>query len=638
MRGERPRREVSVHTLEVEEIRTIAGTQGDTLKVLQNLPGVARSPFGIGLLVVRGSEPSETNVYLDGIQVPLLFHFGGITSVVSSDVIESLELLPGNFATRFGRALGGVVDLRTREGRDAFHGAAQLDIFDGRVALEGPVAGGNGFVAVRRSWVDAVLALALPRVAPDTAHELRVAPRYWDYQTKYSHPLLGGTLSLLAYGSDDKLEFVERSEATGRPTFYLSTVFHRIGARWRRAIGPARNDLVLAIGRDSFDVLQSSNFGVLTEIRSLTLRDALTWRASDRLTLEAGVDTILRSYDYSIYAPPRTRPARSASSRSAPTRPSASARRAPGSRRPATSRRTFARRRGSGSSPGCGSTATRGCAAGRSGSIRASRRSTTCDPARRCRRPRALFGSAPQPQDMTDSFGNPDLGAQHGLHLALGLRQALPWSARLEVTGFHKRLWDLVVPTRATDARGDLEQVSNGGRGEVLGLELLLRRELARGVFGWLSYTFSRSIRQDDPTIPSYPEWHPFPLDQRHILALVLSYRLRGDWILGTRVRAVSGNPYTPFDGSVYDADSGRYQCIPSPQRLSGRLPGFFQADARVDKRFVFSSWMMSVYLDVQNVTNRENAEFRFPSYDCSQIFAIPSIPVLPAFGLRAEW
>ncbi|HSD19981.1 MAG TPA: hypothetical protein VLC54_08085, partial [Anaeromyxobacter sp.] len=65
---------------------------------------------------------------------------------------------------------------------------------------------------------------------------------------------------------------------------------------------------------------------------------------------------------------------------------------------------------------------------------------------------------------------------------------------------------------------------------------------------------------------------------------------------------------------------------------------GFFQADARVDKRFVFSSWMMSVYLDVQNVTNRENAEFRFPSYDCAQIFAIPSIPVLPAFGLRAEW
>ena len=106
---------------------------------------------------------------------------------------------------------------------------------------------------------------------------------------------------------------------------------------------------------------------------------------------------------------------------------------------------------------------------------------------------------------MTESFGNPDLGAQRALHLALGVRQALPWSARLEVTAFHKQLWDLVVPTRATDASGNLVQLSNAGRGEVLGLEILLRRELARGMFGWLSYTLSRSIRQDDPTIPRTP-------------------------------------------------------------------------------------------------------------------------------------
>lgn len=638
VRGERPRREVSVHTLEVEEIRTIAGTQGDTLKVLQNLPGVARSPFGIGLLVVRGSEPSETNVYLDGIQVPLLFHFGGITSVVSSDVIDSLELLPGNFATRFGRALGGTVDLRTREGRDAFHGAAQLDIFDGRVALEGPVAGGSGFVAVRRSWVDAVLAVALPRVAPETADELRVAPRYWDYQTKYSHPLLGGTLSLLAYGSDDKLEFVERSESSGRPTFFLSTVFHRFGARWRRAVGRARNDLIVAVGRDSFDVLQSSNFGVLTEIRSLTLRDALTWRASDRLTLEAGADVILRSFDYSIYAPPLNAPGTIGQFEERPDAIVGESARgswlAPAGYVEADLRATARLRLVAGLRLDADSRL-------RGQKIWLDPRVSAfyeVRPGTAVSAAAGMFGSAPQPQDMTDSFGNPDLGAQRGLHLALGLRQALPWSARLEVTGFHKQLWDLVVPTRATDARGDLEQLSNEGRGEVLGLEILLRRELARGVFGWLSYTVSRSIRQDDPTIPSYPEWHAFPLDQRHILALVLSYRLRGDWIVGTRVRAVSGNPYTPFEGSVYDADSGRYQCVPSPQRLSGRLPGFFQADARVDKRFVFHSWMLSVYLDVQNVTNRENAEFRFPSYDCSETVAIPSIPVLPALGLRAEW
>jgi hypothetical protein len=52
----------------------------------------------------------------------------------------------------------------------------------------------------------------------------------------------------------------------------------------------------------------------------------------------------------------------------------------------------------------------------------------------------------------------------------------------------------------------------------------------------------------------------------------------------------------------------------------------------------VFDRWMLSVYLDVQNVTNRENAEFRFESYDCTDSVPVPSVPLFPALGLRAEW
>ena len=42
-----------------EELRHIPGTQGDTLKAVQNLPGVARAPFGGGQLVVWGSSPQR---------------------------------------------------------------------------------------------------------------------------------------------------------------------------------------------------------------------------------------------------------------------------------------------------------------------------------------------------------------------------------------------------------------------------------------------------------------------------------------------------------------------------------------------------------------------------------------------------
>jgi TonB family protein len=637
IQGERERREVSVHTIETEEARTIPGTQGDTLKVLQSLPGVARAPFGVGLLVVRGSEPAETVVYVDGVPIPLLFHFGALTSVVNADVVEAIDFLPGNFGPRYGRALGGTVELRTEQPRREWHGAAQVDVWDGRVEVEGPVAGGAAYASLRRSWIDAVLAVALPRIDEEAAEDLRVAPRYYDYQAKLAVPLLGGQASFFAYGSDDLMTFVEDGDPPGRPAFKLSTLFHRVGASWRRPVGPATNDAVLALGRDSFDIVRGSAFGLLTEVQSLTFRDALSWQPSRGLRLEAGADVLLRRLEYSVYAPPEDAPATVGDEfEETPTTVAESDagywlapavyaeadwRALPRLRLVGGLRLDSETRFGR----------TKAWLDPRLSAFWDARPGTTLFAAA------GLFGSAPEPRETSPTFGNADLGPERGLHLALGLRRDLPWAARLELTGFYKRLWSLVVPTRALDADGRALRLSNEGRGRTFGVEVLLRRELTRGLFGWLAWTWSRSERIDDPSVPPQG-WHPFPLDQTHVLALVLSYRLPGDWILGARLRAVSGNPYTAPDGYVLDADTGRAQCIPSAERLGARLPGFFQADARLDKRFIFDRWMLSAYLDVQNVTNRENAEFRLQDYSCTDDVPVPSIPIFPAIGLRAEW
>ena len=638
VRGDRSRTEVTVRTLATEEVRTIPGTQGDTLKVIMSLPGVARSPFGIGLLVVRGSEPNETPVYVDGVPIPQLFHFGGLTSVVNADVVEGIDFFPGNFSNQFGRALGGTVELRTREPRREWHGAAQLDVFDGRIEVEGPVGKGSAYASMRRSWIDGVLAVALPRIDREAARDLRVAPRYYDWQAKLTLPTLGGQASYFAYGSDDKLEFVRSSDRAGRPSFYLSTVFWRVGASHRVALGPATNDLVVAAGRDSFDVLAGGSFGLLTEIFTINLRDRLSYRVRDGLKIDGGVDTLFRRIDYAVYAPPVEAPGGVTDPfASQATTVGESARGwwlAPaawveGDWRALPRLRLVGGLRGDVESR-----------FGRSKLWLDPRLSAFVDaaPGTTLLLAAGLFGSAPDPQQTSKTFGNPDLDPERGLHLALGVRRDLPWWAtRLELTGYYKELWSLVVPTRALGPDGRLLRLSNAGRGETIGLELLVRRELARGLFGWLAWTWSRSLRRDDPTDPNYPAWRLFILDQTHVLALVLSYRLPSDWIVGTRVRAVTGNPYTAPVGAILDADTGRYRCLPGAP-LSRRLPGFFQSDVRVDKRFVFESWMMSFYLDVQNATNHENAEFRLRNFDCSQDVALPSLPILPAVGLRAEW
>ncbi len=632
VRGERERKEIAVRTVEAEEVRTVAGTQGDTLKVLQDLPGVARAPFGMGLLVVRGSEPSDTIVYLDGVPVPLLFHFGGITSVVNSDVLDALDFQPGNFGVAHGRALGGMVDVRTRDAKREWHGAAQVDVFDGRAEVEGPVGKGSAFASIRRSWIDAVLAATLPQVAPDAANDLRVAPRYYDYQTKLSMPLLGGEASFFAFGSDDKTEFIRAEDAPGRPSLYFSTIFHRAGASLRRPFGAATNELVLAVGRDSLDVLSGGSFGLLTEIQSVTLRDALSWKQSDRFRLDLGLDAIVQRFEYSIYAPSgdpgggyggETVGERASGTWFTPAgwiegdfRVLLRLRVVGGVRLDADSRLTHAK----------------AWVDPRVAAILDVDRATKLTAAA------GIYGSAPAPEETTRIFGNPELVPSRALHLSLGVRRELPWAARAELTGFYKNIWSLVVPTTAVDGQNAPLRLSNEGLGEVVGLELLVRRELSRGLFGWIAWTWSRSIRRDDHTDDTYPGWHLFGLDQTHVLALILSYRLADGWILGSRVRAVTGNPYTPWEGHYLDADTGRYRCLPSSHVLSARLPAFFQADARLDKRWVFASWMLSLYVDVQNVSNRENAEFRFTSYDCTEDVPVPSIPFLPALGLRAEW
>ena len=95
----------------------------DALKALQNFPGVARAPFGIGLLAIRGTGPNDSAVFLGSHEIPQLFHFGGLTSVFNADLLERIDFVPGNFDSRYGDAVGGIIVVRPRKPKtDGFHG------------------------------------------------------------------------------------------------------------------------------------------------------------------------------------------------------------------------------------------------------------------------------------------------------------------------------------------------------------------------------------------------------------------------------------------------------------------------------------------------------------------------------------
>src|SRR4051794_41154078 len=125
--------------LGADEIRTQPGAGNDALRALQSLPGVARPPFGLGGLALRGTAPRDTKVYLDGVEVPLLYHFGGIASFLPTAAVDELTLEPGGASVRYGRGLGGVAVVTSKTGRgDEWRAGGELSLIHAAAIAEGP--------------------------------------------------------------------------------------------------------------------------------------------------------------------------------------------------------------------------------------------------------------------------------------------------------------------------------------------------------------------------------------------------------------------------------------------------------------------------------------------------------------------
>ena len=107
---------------------------------------------------------------------------------------------------------------------------------------------------------------------------------------------------------------------------------------------------------------------------------------------------------------------------------------------------------------------------------------------------------------------------------------------------------------------------------------------------------------------------------------------LGDSWRLGGRFRYTTGNPFTPVDHAVMSG--GQYIAVDGPL-LSQRLPAFVQLDLRLDHAWRRSWGTVLLYLDVQNVTNRENPEGVTYNRDYSQRSYTTGLPVFPAIGVE---
>ena len=176
--------------LSTPELRQIPGAQGDAGKALENLPGVARPGLGGGELVVWGAAPEETRVVVDGIEIPALYHLGGLRSVVHSGFLRTVTLVPGGYGAEYGRGLGGLVRMASRappvDPSQSYQGELDVDVLDASFEAGTAFGDGGGVLAAGRvGYLDRILNGAL---SSDT-RRLFPLPRYRDFQGKVVFPL-----------------------------------------------------------------------------------------------------------------------------------------------------------------------------------------------------------------------------------------------------------------------------------------------------------------------------------------------------------------------------------------------------------------------------------------------------------------
>ena len=638
VRGNREKTEVSQRTLQHEELTTVPGTYGDPIRVITSLPGVYRPPYDSGLLLVRGADPEDTALQIDGVPVPTLFHFAGGPSVINPAAVDRIDFYPGAYGARYGRAIAGVLDVSTRSPEaKRVHGTAGVDLIQSNFYLEGPAgADGHWSVSARRSYLDAYLSTLLQAFQSPGSAAVVAAPRYWDYQARYNVMLGKNRLELMLFGSDDKLVAAQAGTVdTQGISVHDHQGFHRLRVKWSRLLESGWSVFVApTVGVTKLDFNYLNIFSSSISSFDFNVRAAASKEVLPTVKVEAGLDLNGSTFDIGYQLPPN--PPYQAFPDEEPVLPKS----AFGVKQRIVSQAAYVDAvwtpiPGLRIVPGLRfelyelTSQTLPSVEPRL----AARYELTSRTA--VKAAVGLYRQSLQAFSPSSQFGNPLYGLSKSTQSVAGVEQRLAEHLLLDVQGYYNWRTNLVLPIQdQPDAGATIgDNVSNNIRGYTYGLEVLLKQELTSRLYGWIAYTLSRSVAWYPPT----QTYDPADFDQTHLLTLVGSYKFDAGVELGLRFRLTTGRPTDYVTDTTYDTDRLRYEPIEGPWGTN-RTPIFHQLDIRVEKTWTLETSRLSAYLDVQNVYNAQNPEFIFYDYRWRDSAPIRGLPILPTLGVTGSF
>jgi hypothetical protein len=142
---------VSMKAFSIEETERYPGSRSDPARMAANFAGIQGTNDSRNDIVVRGNSPAGLLWRLEEIDIPNPNHFavpgsaGGPQSLINNKYLANSEFYTGAFPANYGNALGGVFDLKMRNGNNEKHERTfQFGFLGTELALEGPISKKSG--------------------------------------------------------------------------------------------------------------------------------------------------------------------------------------------------------------------------------------------------------------------------------------------------------------------------------------------------------------------------------------------------------------------------------------------------------------------------------------------------------------
>jgi hypothetical protein len=631
--------EINLQSSEIREASTVFAD--DPFRAVQSLPGVSAEGNNefFAEFSVMGAPFSSVSIYIDDVLVPSPFHEignfaqGASLGVLSSEVVEEMNLMPAAYPEKFGDATGAALNVRTRDGsrgRPLFRlstgiGASEI-LGEGGL---GKSSKGSWLVTARKSYINYLVNGEVPN-APDVG--------FYDGGIKLNYDLTSRQ-SVNFYTTSGRTDSTD--SATKDPNLFASgrSDFTLVRTGWRWGVTPhLLLDARAAYIREP-DSLRNPAYQILStsDYREWVGSGGLTWSWAKEHVLEAGW-TARRIDDRASTA-------------------------------------FFDSTTGA----SLGWTPTYGTALRNSGYVQQASSLWKG-------RLHVLGGVRWDSQQQIDLHPfSPQISmafratASTEFQVGVGRYQQFPalaeWSnfcqnlaglpeksdyytasveQRLgENTRLRLQVFDRQEAFSLGEIPGQSASFIEGPCGHALepipnstferayshGVQLVLQRRSANRLSGWLGYTLARSQQRQYAVAASlFPcppfcgsSYYPTLEDQRHSLNMFATYRLRPSINLSDKFLYGSG-----FPDSI-----GVFQQVGTvyvPEGASTLRLGYQRLDIRTDKDWAFKRWKLTLYAEVLNLTNHYNARYVYSSVidqnGHTQVQTLQGLPITPTAGL----